>query len=58
MRSLLFVPGHDERKLAKALESGADALILDLEDAVPDAEKPRARDVTAAFVREHRERMV
>ena len=57
MRSLLFVPGHDERKLAKALESGADALILDLEDAVPDAEKPRARDVTAAFVREHRERM-
>jgi len=57
MRSLLFVPGHDERKLAKALESGADALILDLEDAVPDAEKPRARGVTAAFVREHREHM-
>ena len=49
MRSLLFVPGHDERKLAKALESGADALILDLEDAVPDAEKPRARGVTEAL---------
>ncbi len=57
MRSLLFVPGHDERKLARALESGADALILDLEDAVPDAEKSRAREVTAAFVREHRERL-
>jgi len=57
MRSLLFVPGHDPRKLAKGLESGADALILDLEDSVPDAEKARARGVTAEFVRAHRERM-
>jgi citrate lyase subunit beta/citryl-CoA lyase len=57
MRSLLFVPGHDARKLAKALACGADALILDLEDSVPDAEKPRARDVCAGFVREHRERL-
>lgn len=57
MRSLLFVPGHDERKLAKGLDSGADALILDLEDSVPDAEKPRAREVTATFLHTHRERM-
>ena len=57
MRSLLFVPGHDERKLAKALESGADALIVDLEDSVPDAGKPRARSVCAEFVTAHRDRL-
>ena len=32
LRSLLFVPGDSERKQAKALTAGADALILDLED--------------------------
>jgi citrate lyase subunit beta/citryl-CoA lyase len=57
MRSLLFVPGHDARKLAKGLDCGADALILDLEDSVPDAEKARARGVCAGFVGEHRERL-
>ena len=54
MRSLLFVPGHDERKLAKGLESGADVLIVDLEDGVPEAEKPRARGMCAEFVSAHR----
>jgi citrate lyase subunit beta/citryl-CoA lyase len=53
LRSLLFVPGHDERKLVKGLGCGADALILDLEDAVPEAEKPRARQVSAEFLRAH-----
>ncbi|MFO1302196.1 MAG: CoA ester lyase [Burkholderiales bacterium] len=57
MRSLLFVPGHDERKLGKGLDAGADALILDLEDAVPEGGKARAREVTAAFVRAHRTRL-
>jgi len=57
MRSLLFVPAHDERKLAKGLACGADALIVDLEDAVPEAEKPRARGICAEFLREHRGRM-
>jgi citrate lyase subunit beta/citryl-CoA lyase len=57
MRSLLFVPAHDARKLAKGLESGADALILDLEDAVPEAEKPRARAMCAEFVDAQRERL-
>ena len=57
MRSLLFVPAHDSRKLAKGLDSGADALIIDLEDAVPDAEKPRARAMCAEFVAANRERM-
>jgi citrate lyase beta subunit len=44
-RSLLFVPGNDERKLEKALAAGADAVIADLEDAVPPAEKPAARSL-------------
>lgn len=57
MRSLLFVPAHDERKLAKGLVSGADALILDLEDAVPLADKARAREVCVRFLREHAARM-
>jgi len=43
MRSLLFVPGDDERKIAKGLASAADALILDLEDAVAPARKAAAR---------------
>lgn len=57
MRSLLFVPAHDARKLAKGLDCGADALILDLEDAVPEAEKARARGACAEFVGLHRARL-
>lgn len=48
MRSLLFVPGDDERKIAKALASAADALILDLEDAVAPERKAAARQLCAA----------
>jgi citrate lyase subunit beta/citryl-CoA lyase len=48
MRSLLFVPGDDERKIAKALDSAADALILDLEDAVAPQRKAAARGICAA----------
>lgn len=50
LRSLLYVPAHQERFIAKAHERGADALILDLEDAVPEADKDRARDGLAASV--------
>ncbi|PIK71715.1 CoA ester lyase, partial [Methylobacterium frigidaeris] len=50
MRSLLFVPGDSPRKQEKGLEVGADALILDLEDSVALAEKPKAREVAAAFL--------
>src|SRR6516162_2213600 len=57
MRSLLFVPGHDARKLAKSVDCGADALIVDLEDSVPDAEKSRARGVCAEFVAANGERL-
>ena len=49
-RSFLFVPGDSERKLAKAGDAGADALILDLEDAVSEDAKPAARKLTAEFV--------
>jgi citrate lyase subunit beta/citryl-CoA lyase len=43
MRSLLFVPADSERKLAKAQSVGADALVLDLEDAVAPERKMAAR---------------
>lgn len=45
LRSLLFAPGSDEHKLHKALESAADAVVADLEDAVPPEEKTAAREV-------------
>jgi citrate lyase subunit beta/citryl-CoA lyase len=43
LRSALFVPLADERFLARAQERGADALLLDLEDSVPPAQKAAAR---------------
>lgn len=48
LRSLLYVPAHSERFLLKAHERGADAIILDLEDAVPEADKDAARNGLAA----------
>ncbi len=53
-RSLLFVPGGDRHKLDKALASGADLLLIDLEDSVAFDSKPAARQVTAAFLAAHR----
>ncbi|HWX04854.1 MAG TPA: CoA ester lyase [Bradyrhizobium sp.] len=47
MRSLLFVPGHSEKMMAKSLGSGADVLIFDLEDAVDPDSKPAARRLVA-----------
>jgi citrate lyase subunit beta/citryl-CoA lyase len=43
-RSWLFVPADSERKIAKALDSDADAIIFDLEDSVAPAQKGAARD--------------
>ena len=40
LRSMLFVPGDSDKKLAKSATVAADALILDLEDAVDSARKP------------------
>jgi len=50
LRSLLFVPGDSDRKQARALSSGADALILDLEDSVAEARLGVARDQVRAFL--------
>ena len=50
LRSLLFVPGDRPERMEKALKSGADALILDLEDSVAQAAKPEARRMVAAFL--------
>jgi citrate lyase subunit beta/citryl-CoA lyase len=50
LRSLLFVPGDSERKFARARECGADALILDLEDAVAPTEKAAARALVAKLI--------
>jgi citrate lyase subunit beta/citryl-CoA lyase len=50
MRSLLFVPADSERKLARALSTGADALILDLEDSVAADRKPAAREMAKEFL--------
>lgn len=49
-RSLLFVPAHVEKFIGKAHERGADGIILDLEDAVPAAQKPAARAALPASV--------
>jgi len=53
MRTLLFVPADSERKLAKAVESGSDALAVDLEDAVLPARKPIARGLLAEFAQSY-----
>ena len=47
VRSLLFAPGDDERKLTGALASEADGVVADLEDAVAPAEKDAARETVA-----------
>ncbi len=49
-RAFLFVPADSDRKLAKGAESGADALILDLEDSVGAERKPIAREMAAAWL--------
>jgi citrate lyase subunit beta/citryl-CoA lyase len=52
MRSLLFVPADSPRKLGKAMTSGADALIVDLEDSIALDRKAHARQSAAAFLSE------
>jgi citrate lyase subunit beta/citryl-CoA lyase len=52
MRSLLFIPGDSPRKLEKGLTSGADVLLLDLEDSIAPDGKAAARETTDAILRE------
>lgn len=49
-RSLLFVPGHQPARFDKACQSGADAVVLDLEDAVPLDRKDEARQQVAEWL--------
>ena len=50
LRSLLFVPGDSEKKFVRASQSGADVLILDLEDAVAPSMKEAARAIVAGWI--------
>src|SRR5215471_1219980 len=52
MRSFLFVPADDARKLDKVMASGADAVIVDLEDSIAPAGKEAARASAAAFLQD------
>lgn len=56
IRSWLFVPGDSERKLEKGLGNDADALILDLEDAVADSRQEIARKMTCDFLVRNKDR--
>ena len=53
-RSYLFAPGHNAKLLHKVFTVGADAVILDLEDAVRAEAKDRAREMVAATIKDHR----
>ncbi len=57
-RSLLFVPGSRPDRFEKALAAGANAVIIDLEDAVAPADKERAREDVSAWLAPHRAVMV
>ncbi|NML05770.1 CoA ester lyase [Sphingomonas sp. G-3-2-10] len=50
MRSWLFAPGDSEKKMGKAVEGSADVVLIDLEDAVTESEKPKARSMVREFL--------
>jgi (S)-citramalyl-CoA lyase len=58
VRSALFVPGSRPERFAKALASGADAVIVDFEDAVEEPLKRQARDNLGVFLQQHPEAQV
>ena len=55
-RSWLFAPGDSERKMEKAAAGAADIVIFDLEDAVAEGEKPKARSMVSAFLNANTQR--
>ena len=57
IRSWLFVPGDSEKKLGKAVATGADVLILDLEDSVAAENKAAARAMAGAWLAAHRQQV-
>ena len=50
MRSLMFVPAHNQKLLDSSVRRDADVLLLDVEDSVPVFDKQLARDNVKAFV--------
>lgn len=50
LRSMLFVPAYNEKFLTKAITCEADAIIFDMEDAVPKAKRPEARETLTRFL--------
>jgi citrate lyase subunit beta / citryl-CoA lyase len=58
IRSYLYVPGYDERRIEKALASEADAVVLDLEDAVAPNRKEEARGTVARVLKSEPEKPV
>jgi citrate lyase subunit beta/citryl-CoA lyase len=57
-RSLLIMPANRADMLAKAIGYGADALVFDLEDSVPVAEKPKARELAREFIAKYAQQTV
>ncbi|HTH22069.1 MAG TPA: aldolase/citrate lyase family protein, partial [Nitrososphaeraceae archaeon] len=53
-RTLLFIPGNNERFIKKSLGLDADILCYDLEDSVPVKEKDVARDLLKMYFREQK----
>jgi citrate lyase subunit beta / citryl-CoA lyase len=58
IRTALFVPGNNSERIDKAVKSVADAIILDLEDAVPQLEKTHARTLVAQKIEQHTTRFI
>jgi citrate lyase subunit beta/citryl-CoA lyase len=58
IRTALFVPGNRPDRIDKAFHTEADAIIVDLEDAVPPSEKERSRSVVREKVAQYRDRMI
>ena len=56
MRSVFYVPGNNEKMVGKAPEIEVDLLTLDLEDSVPPAEKPKAREMIREYLKTQREK--
>lgn len=52
MRSWLFIPGDSPRKLDKGMDSGADVLLIDLEDSIAPQNKAQARETTLSFLKQ------
>jgi len=54
MRSVFYVPSNNEKLVSKAPTLGVDVLTLDLEDSVPPAEKPKAREMVQEYIKTNR----